>query len=251
MPPHAIAIAAIMFVASFTQSATGFGVALVAMPLLVQIVGVRVAAPLVGILSAFIQIPVLIRYRAALDRRTVARLSAAVAVGVPFGVFALKRIDPDIVTTVLGMVLVGYSTYALIGPRLPVLRKPAWAYPFGLVSGLLSGAYSTGGPPLIIYGDFSRWEPAAFKGNLQAIFMVTTAVQVASHAAAGNLTPTVWNNMLPALPGVALGVIAGLALDRGIDAALFRKIVLALLIVLGLRLMLPGLRLLVASLPLM
>ena len=47
-----------------------------------------------------------------------------------------------------------------------------------------------------------------------------------------------WTHFLWALPAVAAGTAAGLALDRRINAALFKRIVLALLLLLGARLLL-------------
>jgi len=232
----AVWIALILFAASLTQALTGFGLAMVAMPLLVALIGVRTATPLVAVLSIFVQIPLLIRYRREVDWRAVLRLGAAVMVGVPLGVLALKRVDPTIVSVLLGVIVVAYALYALIAPELPRLVRPGWAIPFGFAAGLLSGAYSTGGPPLIIYGDVSHWERDAFKGNLQAIFMMAVVVQITSHGLAGNLTPAVGRDLLAGLPGMALGIPAGLALDKVINAALFRKIVLGMLVLLGLNL---------------
>jgi len=232
----AVWIALILFAASLVQALTGFGLAMVGMPLLVALIGVRTATPLVAVLSIFVQIPMLIRYRHEVDWRSVLRLGVSVMVGVPLGVLALKRVDPAIVSTLLGVVVVAYALYALIAPELPRLVWRGWAIPFGFVAGLLSGAYSTGGPPLIIYGDASRWEREAFKGNLQAVFMMAGVVQIASHALVGNLTPTVGRDLLVGLPGIALGIPVGLALDKVVNPALFRKIVLGMLVLLGLNL---------------
>ena len=234
----AVWIALIMFAASLVQALSGFGLAMVGMPLLVTLVGVRTATPLMAALSVFVQIPMLIRYRHEVDWRAVLRLGLAMVVGVPLGVLALKRVDPTIVSTLLGVIVIGYALYALVVPELPRLTRPGWAIPFGFVAGLLSGAYSTGGPPLIVYGDASRWEREAFKGNLQAIFMMAVATQLVSHGLAGNLTPEVGRDLLMGLPGMALGIPAGLALDKVVNTALFRKIVLGLLVLLGLNLIL-------------
>jgi hypothetical protein len=229
----ALLVSLTLFAASFTQGLSGFGLALVSMPFLIPLVGVRTAAPLVAVLSGAIQVPVLLRYHADVDRPAVLRLVIPYALGIPLGVLALGWANPALVVPLLGVVIIAYAVYALAAPGLPLLRHPAWAYPFGLAGGLLSGAYSTGGPPLIIFGDFRRWEPGAFKGSLQVIFMIGTVVQLVSHGLAGNLTGAVWQNTLFAAPGVVLGVLAGLYMDRFINPAAFRKIVLVLLIALG------------------
>lgn len=232
----ALPIILIMFFASFTQSVAGFGVTLVAMPVLADVIGVRVAAPFLALIAVVIQLPMLIRYRKSMDMQAVSRLIIPVVIGIPIGIFGLKRLDADFVITILGVVVISYALYALLAPTLPEMKRPVWAYPIGLIAGLLAGAYSAAGPPLIIYGDSNRWKPAEFKSNLQGLFMVISAVQISTHALAGNLTTDVWKNVLIGLPSVLLGIVVGLSLDKYINPDLFRKIVLVLLVVLGFRL---------------
>ena len=141
-----------------------------------------------------------------------------------------------IVLSILGFILVSYSIYALITPKLPELKPPAWAFGFGFLGGLLSGAYNVAGPAAVIYGNCRGWRPDEFKSNLQAFFIVNDLTVLLSHTLAGNLTPTVWSNYLIALPAIGLGIFIGLKVDRRIDPATFKKIVLVLLIVMGARL---------------
>jgi uncharacterized membrane protein YfcA len=134
--------------------------------------------------------------------------------------------------------MAGYAAYALLNFKLPELKHPIWAVIAGFLAGLLSGAYSVGGPPAIIYGSCRRWEPQEFKSNLQGFFLVNDTLAIISHGLSGNLTPAVWRNYLLVLPALALGLLAGTALDRYIEPRLFRKVVLILLIVMGIRMML-------------
>jgi len=130
-----ILLALIIFFAIFTQSLTGFGLGLVSMALLVA---------LVAITSETI---ILIRYRHAFNLSAVRRLVTASIVGIPLGIIFLRVVSQEIGLTILGLGLVAYGLYALFTPRLPQIRNPRWAYGFGFVAGLLTGAYNTGGPP--------------------------------------------------------------------------------------------------------
>lgn len=78
-----------------------------------------------------------------------------------------------IVTAFLGVVIVAYALYALFNPTLPELAQRSWAYGFGFAGGVLSGAYNTSGPPVVIYGTCRCWQPAEFKSNLQGYFLLT------------------------------------------------------------------------------
>lgn len=229
----------IIFLAIFVQASTGFGLALVSMPLLVAVIGIQVAAPLVALIALVGEVAILFRYRQALTLRAVALATGAGLFGVPLGILFLRQVDERSVTLLLGTLLLAYAMYALLAPHLPRLAHPAWAVGLGFLGGLLNGAYNTGGPPIIVYGTCRRWEPAAFKSNLQGYFLVIGLVTLGAHAANGMFTPIVWRHVLYALPGAALGLLAGFSLGDRIDPARFRQAVFVLLAILGVRLLLP------------
>ena len=230
-------IATIIFFASFTQGATGFGLSLISMPLLVGILGIQTSSPLIALVSFTVGLIMLFRYRAAFNLSAVIRLSATSLLAIPLGVAALSQVDADIITMILGAIIIAYALYGLFGLRLPQLTHHAWAYGFGFVSGLLGGAYNTSGPPIIIYGSCRQWQPAEFKGNLQGFFLLNSGVVLIIHVLSGNFTPLVWRSFGIGLPAVFLGLWAGFSLDKWINPSLFRHVVLILLVFLGGRLL--------------
>lgn len=230
-------ITLIVFWAMFVQTVAGFGGALVSMPLLVGVLGITTATPMVAAMAIVIEIILIVYYRHALEIKTVRNLALPSLIGLPVGVYFLTQIDANIVTTALGVLLVAYALYALFSPSLPELKHPGWSYIAGFLAGVLNGAYNTSGPPVIIYGTFRRWEPAVFKSNLQGFFFVLSMATLIVHLVVGNFTAEVWVSFLWTLPGIALGFLAGKAVEKRIDPIRFRQIVFVLLIVLGLRLL--------------
>jgi uncharacterized membrane protein YfcA len=228
----------IIFFAVFTQSLAGFGSGLVSMAFLPTVLGVRTAVPLVSMVTGSLEFFLLIRYRTAFNLRAIWRLVLTSIFAIPLGVWALRQVSEQLLLIVLGLVMSGYALYALLNFRLPRLEHPAWAYLAGFLSGLLSGAYSVGGPPAIIYGACRGWKPEEFKSNLQGLFLINDILAIISQAVAGNLTPRVLTGYLAALPVLALGILAGTSLDRRLNPLQFRKIVLLLLVVMGVRLVL-------------
>lgn len=232
------AIFLICLFAALVQAGVGFGSALVAMPLLVMLLGARTAAPLWAIVGFLTVGAGLLHFRRAIQFRTVVRLVAASAIGTPAGVWLIKNIDANVANLALGLLLTGYSIYALFAPSLPELKRQEWSFPFGFVGGVLNGAFNTAGPPLVMYGAFRRWPPDRFKGNLQGVFFVSGFVTLVSHVAAGNFTPEVWRILPWAISGVTLGLFPGLWLGERIDEQRARKLTFLLLIGLGIRLIL-------------
>jgi uncharacterized membrane protein YfcA len=227
----------ILFLAVFTQSLAGFGVALVAMALLPNVVGIQVATPLVALVALTIEIILLLKYRHDLNLKAVWRVAVASLVGIPFGILLLKQADERVVLTILGVIIAGYGLYGLFGVNLPTLKHPGWAWGAGVIAGMFGGAYNTSGPAVIIYGNCRRWPPAEFKSNLQGFFLFSSAFIALGHVLAGTLTTSVWRLFLVSLPVMGLAIIFGVSFDRYLNPERFRKIVLVLLVLMGIRLL--------------
>lgn len=238
---NALPVAIVTFFAVFSQAVTGSGLALIAMPILVGILDPISAAALVAIMAFTTQLVMMTRYRRAMRIGSLWRLMIGSLIGIPLGVLALSTLDERFILTILGVLLIAYALYGLFDFRLPSIQSDSpLAYGFGVVSGLLHGAYNTGGPPFVIFGMCCSWEPETFKGNLQALLMVNSVSVILVHATAGHYNAQVFQNYLYALPMVALGALAGFWLDRFINAALFRKLVLILLLLIGVKMILPS-----------
>jgi hypothetical protein len=98
---------------------------------------------------------------------------------------------------------------------------------------VLGGAFNTPGPPVIVYGNLKQWPRDLFRSTLQALFLFSSSLVIASHAVAGNLTRAVLTTYLLLVPALLLGVWAGAWVDRHISNQHFRILVLALIFATG------------------
>ncbi|MBI1259119.1 MAG: TSUP family transporter [Chloroflexi bacterium] len=231
-------VAAIVFFGVVAHTILGFGVALICMPLLILVLSPVSAAAFVALFTIPLQIIIIWRYRRALRLRPFWRVILGTALGAPLGVFLIARLDERIILSALGLFLVGYALYNLFNLRLPRIVQPKWDFSFGLASGVFAGAYNTGGPPLVIYGTSLGWNSEQFKANLQALFMLNSFLVIILHIVAGHVDALVLENLAISLPVVAVGTAIGFRISRYVNEALFRKCVLALLIIVGLHLLL-------------
>ena len=231
-------IVVIVFFAALVQTLSGFGFALIVMPLMAIVLGLRAAAPLVALAGLTVYTVNLIRYRQAVNLREVLRLSAGSALGIPVGVWALANVDESLVKALLGLILVAYAVYALARPAAAGLCSPRWVYPAGFVAGCLGGAYNTAGPPVIVYASLRRWPREKFRAVLQAFFLFNATLIVASHYVAHHLTGDVLTFYLYAAPAILLGILIGSRFDARLNADRFRTLVMAMILLLGLSLIL-------------
>jgi len=230
-------VSSIVFLGCLTQSLTGFGVALVTMALLPSVIGLKIATPFVALVGGVLEVLMLVRYRASIDFKSIKGLLIPSTIAIPIGVMYFRRLDENSALFILGVIITVYAIYGMAGFRLPELHHPAWAWMFGFAGGLLGGAYNTAGPPVIVYGNCRRWSPQVFKSNLAGFFIIISMVVIATHWISGNLTSDVWFIFLVSLPALFIGFWLGQSMDRWLNPESFRRIVLAALIILGMRLM--------------
>lgn len=234
--PVELIVFLVLFFALFLQALAGFGSALLSMPILAQALGITVAAPLFALCALVGEFVMISRHRKSIDLTAVWRLMVAALVGIPIGIIGVSRIPEEITLFLLGLVTTGYALYALSGLRVPPLTDKRWAFPFGFVSGILSGAYNTGGPPYVIYSASKGWAPQEFKANLQSVFVVSSIAVITGHTLSGNMNSEVLRLFALALPAVITGLLLGFVCERFVSPAAFRKGILVLLLLIGLTL---------------
>ncbi|HBY93574.1 MAG: sulfite exporter TauE/SafE family protein [Ardenticatenaceae bacterium] len=229
---------AIVFLAAFLQTLSGFGFALVVMPLITIAMGLRTAAPLVALAGLTLYTVNLIRYHRRINLGEVLRLAAASAPGIPVGIWILVNVDESVIRPLLGLILIAYAVSRVVHPAAAHPHSHRWVYPAGFVAGCLSGAYNTPGPPIILYGSLRQWPKEEFRAVLQALFFLNATLTVASHVVAHSLTPAVLTSYAYAAPALLLGVLAGSCVDSRVNKDYFRTLVTVMILILGLSLVL-------------
>lgn len=231
LPPLLFVI--LVFFSAFQQTLSGFGFALLLMPIATIIFGLRTASSLVALIAITLYTINLFRYKHALNARQVLRLGTAAAVGVPIGVWALINLNEVIVKLLLGLLLIGYALYSLANPVGLRVGSERWGYLAGFLGGCLGGAYNVPGPPIIIYGSMRAWEKDEFRAILQAIFLVSGSLTVAIHLIAGRVTSDVLILYAFSLPALLIAIWGAGQVDTRVDRSRFRIMVTAMVLVMG------------------
>ncbi|MEA5512232.1 sulfite exporter TauE/SafE family protein [Crocosphaera sp. UHCC 0190] len=226
-------ISLIIFLGVFIQTLSGFGLGLVVMPLLTQVIDVSLAAPLLALIALVTLLTLSIFYGKNFEFTSMSRLIITSSVAIPFGIFCLKNLNETITLTFLGIIVLSYGFYSLFEFPFPLISSPKWGYGFAFFSGLLSGAYNTGGPPIVIYATCCRWPPEQFKSNLNVFLLSNVIVVLINHLIQHNVKPEVWQLFITNIPTILIGLLAGFLTSKFIDFLLFRKLVLLLLIIMG------------------
>ena len=234
MSPILIALTLlILFGAAFIKSLVGFGESLIAIPLLTLILGIQVAAPLVSLMAASVTILLLAQGWQRIDLRETWQLILAAMIGVPIGVWGLRSLPAELLTTALGVLLILTGLYYLMRPAVAALHGAYWAYLFGFLSGVLGGAYNMASPPIIVYGAARRWDPERFRVTLQSFFLIVSLMILVGHASAGFWTREVLSLFGLSIPVVLLAYGLGNRVHRNMATQQFERLVYIGLVVLG------------------
>ena len=229
-----IPVVGIIFVAALVRSALGFGDAVIAMPLLAMVVGLKTATPLVAFMGPTISLLILARSWKGGDMKAAARLIAASLLGIPLGIYGLARLPEEPLKIALGALILLYGVFGLARPGTRIRNEKAWLpWLVGWTAGVLGGAYNTNGPPVVAYGMLRGWPPDRFRATLQGYFLPTGLMILAGHGLAGMWTGEVVKIYLYSLPAIGLGVVLGRLVNRKLTQNVFTKLVYIFLVLMG------------------
>lgn len=234
-PWQLVAAGLVLVVAETIYVLLGFGAGLVAVGALALLLpDLRDVVVLLLLVNLPAELFVVVSSWRDIAWRGVAALMVGIGIGIPIGASLLDSVDPRFLLLVLGCVLVVLGLALLVVPSVRGLRLRRWTVaPVGLLSGLLTGLFGTGGPPLVVYYQLGGAEKSAFRGNLMAIFLLMTLIRVPSYAGLGLITAErLWSSVL-VLPAVLAGAWIGHRIHLRIDQLTFRRLVAAALVALG------------------
>lgn len=227
------------FAGAFVAGVSGFAFGLVAASLWLYVLTPLQSASLIVGFGLLVQGYSVWRLRGALDWRRLSPFMIGAVAGVPLGVSLLTWADPHSVRIAVGAILIAYSLYALLRPQLKLATvvPPAADMTVGFVNGLLGGLTGLAGIVITIWCNLRGLPKDVQRATFQPVAVVVFAMAALLLGAKGALTFETAKLFALGLPFLFAGTWLGLKLFGRIDEAMFRKIVLALLLVSGIALL--------------
>jgi len=228
------------FVAGLARGFSGFGAALIFMPVASALIGPRLAAPVILIIDAVTTVGLVPGAFRRADRREVAVMSLGALIGVPSGVYLLTHLDPLTIRWAIIAICAALLVLLLSGWRYHGRPRAPLTVGVGALSGLFSGASQVGGPPVIAYWLGGAIPANIVRANIVLYFEVSTALTLLNFLIGGLFVPALAPLSLMTAPAYALGLWGGTRLFGAASEATFRRICLALIalaVVIGLPLL--------------
>lgn len=226
------AVAAVLLGATIS-GLTGFGFALVIVPVLLLIFEPPTVVVLTSSLAVASGLPIVVQDRSLVRVRMVLPLMIPALVGLVVGVQILTRVDTRYIKLGAGIAVVLFAVLVARGYVIPGIRSRIAPLVAGVSSGILGTSTGMSGPPIVLFLTERTPEPRVFRASITFYFCTMNLIGVGLVARTGEVGWREFGLATALLPISLLGRRFGQYLLFQIDQSQFRSVTLALLILTG------------------
>jgi uncharacterized protein len=242
LSPTTIAAAAVAVLFAYTMlGLTGFGASIVGMPLLVQVLPLRVALPMMLVFDLVSMSALGLRNRASLVRAEFVRLLPFMLAGMALGLTLLVHAPERVLLLVLGVFVLANAAWTLLFRISATPVSTRWAAPLGVAGGVFGAMFGTGGPIYTIYLARRIADKVALRATIVTVLVVSAFTRFALFVGAGLLAHRELLALVPLLfPCMLLGLYAGSRLHQRLPAHRVIQVVWTILVIAGISLIWRG-----------
>ena len=225
----AIAICSIALISGIARGFSGFGSALIFMPLASSIAAPRLVAALLLIIDFIGSAQLIPNAWKQADRKATAIMALGALVGVPIGTWLLSRLEPVTTRWIISVFVFALLLLLLSGWRYRGKDHAAISIGIGGLSGFCSGLAQTGGPPIVGYWLGRPIASVIQRANIVLFFAASDFFSLVSYALSGLITMDAIRFSIVVGPIYGIGVWFGASLFGRASENLFRAICYALI----------------------
>ena len=175
-----------------------------------------------------------VRHRKNIPFKTVLPALIAALITIPVAVLFANRVSANLFDILLGSVLILLSIYFLFfNQRFSIKPTVLNSAVAGSLGGTLTGLFSTGGPPIVLFLTNAVSDPKVYFAATQFYFSVTSLYATSTRAINGDIT---WELLLYALIGMIgclLGNLLGKAVFEKLNAKRLKQVIYVAMIISG------------------
>jgi len=224
-----------ILLASFIQGITGFGFALIAVPLLsLFIPEIRNITPIIVIYSFLTNIIIVYKSRHYIDFKKIMPLIIFGIIATPIGTFILLYVKVNTLKIIIGSIIT-ITAFAMLKNFKFKIKNQSISYGIvGLLSGFLNGSTGLSGPPVVLFLTNQNTDKDIFRANLSFYGIATNIFAIIVFIAEGIVNISVLNFTLIHLPALIIGVFVGIKVSTKINEIIFKNLTIFLIGFLGL-----------------
>lgn len=227
--PRFIAAMIVTLLAGVVRGFSGFGSALIYIPLMAAIYEPRIAAVTLLITDFAASAPFTVAQTRRCNWREVAPVSLAAIATIPLGVMALQYLDPLILRWGIAFLVTTLLVVLASGWRYHVAPRLSTSLGVGLISGVGAGAVQIAGPATIIYWLGGPNNPAVIRANLMVYFALLAIASFVIYFFRGLFTADVLIMSILLGPIFIVSMAAGAWMFKGASEHAYRRVAYAII----------------------
>lgn len=228
--------AIVVLMAALLKGMTGFGFALLAVPLLSLVFPIQSLIPAMTIFNLLTSVYILASIKLKIKAKYFLPMLLASFVGIPIGVYVLTYFQEKTLELAAGISIFSISMVFLLGGNRPVpeKRREKPIVFAGFLSGLLTSSMSIGGPPIALAMNRKGYSKESFRKIFALVSVINAALSFVLYIVHGVTIGFSLKFAFYLFPAIIIGSKIGDSLSRKVDQLFFKKVVLYINLFLGL-----------------
>jgi uncharacterized membrane protein YfcA len=223
----------LIFSSHLVAGITGFGNQIVALPLLAMLVGLDAGKCTLVVLGTVMYTILTVRWHMRVNVRQLLIVVGLAGAGLVIGMTIVERLNERASELALGIFVLVMGLQGLMRPTLLKLVPDPVAKLLVIAGGVIHGAFTTGGPLLVIYAQRAMPEKTEFRATLGVMWLALNVGLMTGWTIHGAWSPHTPTLCLVGLPFLVAGLSLGEYLHHKLDGPSFRAFVNVVLILNG------------------
>jgi uncharacterized membrane protein YfcA len=225
----------VIFLAMSIRTLSGFGSALLSIPLLSLLYGAKYAIPFIMVYECLIDLMILAKGGIGTKEEVKRALPLLIAglIGIPLGTQVLIFSSESLLRIVMGVALIVFSLISLRSVDLRIKREKEGFFLAGLLGGFLCGSIGMPGPPMALFLSSQGFAKQAFRRVIVIFLTIIDFLTFGYFIWMGLITTDMLLQSLRLLPALILGFLLGNFAFGKVDAVYFKRLVMVITISAG------------------
>lgn len=238
--PIIAGISLIIFIASIVRGFTGFGLALVAVPLVQFFMPVTDTAVFIAIVNFIFSILYYRRSRRVIKDQPLGSMALFTGLGVAAGTLILKFIYPAYIQLIWGIMIIFIVFFLVKGMSFKIKSEKSALTLSGIFGGILAGSTGITGPPVAIILSSMHTPKEKFNAIISVFILFAVTYALFFYFVTGLIRKETVILAMCSVPALLAGLYTGDRLVEHISQKWFTNIVYAVLIIMGVITILKG-----------
>jgi uncharacterized protein len=228
-----IALSLIIFISSVVRGFTGFGLALVAVPLIQFFMPVTDTAVFIAMINVIFSLLYFRKSKEIVKNQPLGAMALWTGIGVAAGTVILKFVNPAYIQLIWGVLIIFIVISLVRGLNLNIRSERTALTLSGIFGGILAGATGITGPPVAIILSSMKTPKEKFNAIISIFILFAVTYALIFYLITGLIRKEIILLALCSVPAMLAGIYTGDRLVSHISQKTFTTVVYIVLVIMG------------------